>query len=79
MYTVGIDIGGTKIAGALVDIDGNIVAESKVPTPAQDPDALVDAVVALVTELSLGKEVLGVGVAAAGFIDARPTSFMRPT
>ena len=25
MYTVGIDIGGTKIAGALVDIDGNIV------------------------------------------------------
>lgn len=70
MYTVGIDIGGTKIAGALVDIDGNIVAESKVPTPAQDPDALVDAVVALVTELSLGKVVLGVGVAAAGFIDA---------
>ncbi len=70
MYTVGIDIGGTKIAGALVDIDGNIVAESKVPTPAQDPDALVDAVVALVTELSLGREVLGVGVAAAGFIDA---------
>jgi glucokinase len=70
MYTVGIDIGGTKIAGALVDIDGNIVAESKVPTPAQDPDALVDAVVALVTELSLGKEVLGIGVAAAGFIDA---------
>lgn len=70
MYTVGIDIGGTKIAGALVDIDGNIVAESKVPTPAQDPNALVDAVVALVTELSLGKEVLGVGVAAAGFIDA---------
>lgn len=70
MYTVGIDIGGTKIAGALVDIDGNIVAESKVPTPAQDPDALVDAVIALVTELSLGKEVLGVGVAAAGFIDA---------
>lgn len=70
MYTVGIDIGGTKIAGALVDIDGNIVAESKVPTPAHDPDALVDAVVALVTELSLGKEVLGIGVAAAGFIDA---------
>ncbi|MEY4019204.1 MAG: hypothetical protein RLZZ590_504 [Actinomycetota bacterium] len=70
MYTVGIDIGGTKIAGALVDVDGNIVAESKVPTPAQDPEALVDAVVALVTELSLGREVLGVGVAAAGFIDA---------
>ncbi len=76
MYTVGIDIGGTKIAGALVDIDGNIVAESKVPTPAQDPDALVDAVVALVTELSLGREVLGVGVAAAGFIDANQANII---
>lgn len=76
MYTVGIDIGGTKIAGALVDIYGNIVAESKVPTPAQDPDALVDAVVALVTELSLGREVLGVGVAAAGFIDANQANII---
>lgn len=70
MYTVGIDIGGTKIAGALVDAEGNIVDEAKVPTPAQDPEALVDAVVGLVKQLSEGKAVLGVGVAAAGFIDA---------
>ncbi len=70
MYTVGIDIGGTKIAGALVDPDGKIVAEAKVATPAQDPDALVSAVVSLVNELASGHEVLGVGVAAAGFIDA---------
>lgn len=70
MLAIGIDIGGTKIAGALVDANGQIVAESKVPTPATDPDAIVDAVVGLVNELSAGQEVVGVGVAAAGFIDA---------
>jgi glucokinase len=48
MLAIGIDIGGTKIAGALVDANGQIVAESKVPTPATDPDAIVDAVVGLV-------------------------------
>ncbi|NDH65646.1 MAG: ROK family protein, partial [Microbacteriaceae bacterium] len=39
MHAVGIDIGGTKIAGALVDEQGNIIRESRVPTPAQDADA----------------------------------------
>jgi glucokinase len=70
MYAVGIDIGGTKIAGALVDPAGAIVRELRVPTPAQDPDAIADAVVGLIKELSEGVEVLAAGVAAAGFIDA---------
>jgi glucokinase len=70
MYTVGIDIGGTKIAGALVSESGEIVRELKVPSPANDSVALQAAVVAMVRELSQGEEVLAVGVAAAGFIDA---------
>jgi len=70
MKAIGIDIGGTKIAGALVDESGQILSELKVPTPATDPEAIVDAVVGLVDALSQGVEVLGVGVAAAGFIDA---------
>ena len=70
MYTVGIDIGGTKIAGALVSESGEIVRELKVPSPANDSVALQAAVVAMVKELSQGEEVLAVGVAAAGFIDA---------
>ena len=41
MYTIGIDIGGTKIAGALVDAQGAIVREDRVPSPAGDPDAMV--------------------------------------
>ena len=70
MYAVGIDIGGTKIAGALVAEDGTIVRENRVPTPASDPAAIADAVVALIKELSDGVEVLAAGVAAAGFVDA---------
>lgn len=70
MYAVGIDIGGTKIGGALVDQAGNIIRETRVPTPAQDSDAITDAVVQLIQELSDGVEVLAVGVAAAGFVDA---------
>lgn len=70
MYAVGIDIGGTKIAGALVAEDGTIVRETRVPTPAADPSAIADAVVSIITELSEDVEVLVAGVAAAGFVDA---------
>jgi glucokinase len=70
MHAIGIDIGGTKIAGALVDAQGQIVLEQRVPSPAGDPEAMVDAVVGLIQRLSANHEVIGAGVAAAGFIDA---------
>jgi glucokinase len=70
MHAIGIDIGGTKIAGALVDAQGQIVLEERVPSPAGDPEAMVDAVVGLIERLSANHEVIGAGVAAAGFIDA---------
>lgn len=70
MYSIGIDIGGTKIAGALVDSDGNISQHVQVPSPADSPEAMEKAIVALITELSSGNNVIAAGVAAAGFIDA---------
>jgi glucokinase len=76
VYAIGIDIGGTKIAGALVDAEGQIVKELRVPSPAQDSSALVDAVVGLIEELAKGHEVLGAGVAAAGFIDAEQSNII---
>lgn len=76
MKAIGIDIGGTKIAGALVDESGKILSELKVPTPASDPDAIVASVVGLVDALRQGNEVLGVGVAAAGFIDAEQSTII---
>jgi glucokinase len=70
VQSVGIDIGGTKIAGAVVDELGTILAEDRRPTPAGRPDDIVDAVVGMVEGLTAGREVRAVGVAAAGFIDA---------
>jgi glucokinase len=76
MHAIGIDIGGTKIAGALVDQDGNIIREDKVPTPASNSDSVVDAVIALIEALSEGQKVLGAGVAVAGFIDANQSEVL---
>ena len=79
MYAIGIDIGGTKVAGALVDENGSIIREARVATPVSDPVALVDAVVGLVTDLRAGEKVLGVGVAMAGFIDHQQANVIYGT
>jgi glucokinase len=70
VHSIGIDIGGTKIAGALVSDDGEILSELREPTPAGDPAAITDLVVHMIQQLSDGHEVIAAGVAAAGFIDA---------
>ncbi|MCU1556015.1 MAG: glucokinase [Microbacteriaceae bacterium] len=70
MHAIGIDIGGTKIAGALVSELGEIIAEDRVPTQAGDSNAIVDAVVAMIEKLRDGQDVAAAGVAAPGFIDA---------
>jgi glucokinase len=78
LLSIGIDIGGTKILGALVDPEGKILSELRVPSPAQDPDLMVDTVVGLIEELtSQATDVIaGVGVAAAGFIDAEQSHIL---
>ncbi len=76
MHAVGIDIGGTKIAGALVDESGQIIREARVATPDAGGDSIVEAVVAIVQELAAGESVIGVGVAAAGFIDAEQANIL---
>lgn len=71
MHAIGIDIGGTKIAGAVVTELGEILAEDRVPTNAADPAAMFDDVVAMVQRLRTQQPDIGaVGVAAPGFIDA---------
>ena len=70
-FAVAVDIGGTKIAAAGVARNGRLAHRVSVPTPRDDPDALVDAVVALiggVREAASGRAA-GVGVAVAGAVD----------
>lgn len=70
VHAIGIDIGGTKIAGALVSRDGQIIRQLRRPTPAGDREALIDHVVEIVTELAEGEQIAAAGIAAPGFIDA---------
>ncbi|PVW03403.1 glucokinase [Microbacterium sp. Gd 4-13] len=78
MLNVGIDIGGTKIAGGVVDAEGRIVEKLRVDTPI-DGEALLDAVVDMASHFRRSHRVAGIGVAAAGFIDrARRTVIYAP-
>jgi glucokinase len=67
--TCGVDVGGTKILGGVVDEDGTVVEELRVVSPATDVAAIEDAISRLVAELATRHEVSAVGVGAAGYID----------
>ena len=66
----GIDVGGTKIAGAVVDLDGTILEEARVESPASDVEAIEKAIAGLVADLRTRHAVERVGVGAAGYVDA---------
>jgi glucokinase len=66
--TIGIDIGGTKIAAGVVTADGVVEHEARRPTPAGDPEAIDDAMAECVAELREKSEVSAVGLAAAGYV-----------
>ncbi len=68
--TIGVDIGGTKIAAGVVDESGHIIAEDLRDTPATDPAALAASVAELVDALRTEHEIEAVGIGAAGFVDA---------
>jgi glucokinase len=68
MYSIGVDIGGTKIAAGVVDEAGHVVVSLRRATDPQRPDEIERAVVELVAELRETFDVCAVGVAAAGFV-----------
>lgn len=68
--TIGIDIGGTKVLGGVVDIDGTVIAQARRDTPARDSALILDRIVEVVTELVAEHTVDSIGIGAAGWIDA---------
>lgn len=77
----GLDLGGTKLLGVVIDPDdptraGNgVLVEHRVPTPHDGPESLITALVDVVAELrgqarsSLGADVAAVGLGAPGLVD----------
>jgi glucokinase len=75
----GIDVGGTKIAGCLIDDDGTMVAQARVVSPATSTEAITGAIAGLVREFAADHEIGSVGVGAAGFVDrSRSTVMFAP-
>jgi len=67
--TVGVDIGGTKLAAGVVDAMGAVLARTEVPTPTSATSALVASIVDSVTALAAQFTVSGVGIGVAGLVD----------
>ena len=69
---IGIDIGGTKVAGGLVAEDGSVVGRARRDTPhrSTSPAVVEDTIVEVVTELAAAaaEEVVAIGIGAAGFV-----------
>ncbi|MDN5861459.1 MAG: ROK family protein, partial [Pseudonocardia sp.] len=66
---IGLDIGGTKIAGAVVDEHGTILAELTEATPEEsDADAVTVVLVRLIERLRAAHQVSAIGVGAAGIV-----------
>lgn len=62
-----LDIGGTKIAAALVDSAGTLLHESRRPTPASaDPEQVWRAVHQTLGDIAALESVSGVGISSAG-------------
>jgi len=68
--TIGVDIGGTKVAAGVVDPAGRILATTRRDTPADDPHRTEGVIADAIRELAADYEVVAVGLGAAGFVDA---------
>jgi glucokinase len=79
VHTIGVDVGGTKVAAGLVDEAGTILRRTRRPTPSASPDDVEDVIAACVAELSEGTRVEAIGIGAAGFVTAdRATVMLAP-
>ncbi|MCW2569618.1 MAG: glucokinase [Mycobacterium sp.] len=77
--TIGVDVGGTKVAAGLVDEAGTIVAKTRHHTPSQDPAQVQAVIASAVRELATDHDVVAVGIGAAGLVDAaRSTVLFAP-
>jgi glucokinase len=78
-YTVGIDIGGTKVLGGIVDESGAVIRRAGRDTPVEGGPSLTQAIADVALELMKDGDIESVGVSVAGFISAdRKTILATP-
>ncbi len=77
--SIGVDVGGTKVLGGVVDSQGNILLRSRRDTPRQGGSALTETIAEVIRELLATHPVNSVGISAAGFVSSdRKTMLATP-
>ena len=77
--TIGIDVGGTKVLGGVVDEAGKVLTTARKDTPRQGGSALTQTIADVAKELFQQHSVASVGVSAAGFVSSdRKTMLATP-
>ncbi|CAB4874991.1 MAG: ROK family glucokinase [Actinobacteria bacterium] len=78
-YTIGIDVGGTKVLGGVVDESGKVLATERQDTPRQGGSALTQTIADIARTLMTQHNIASVGVSAAGFVSSdRKTMLATP-
>ena len=78
--TIGVDLGGTKCLGVVVDDAGSVVDELRLPTP-KGKEATVEVLTEVASTLrdrQSGRTVRGVGAGVPGLVDATGTLRFAP-
>jgi glucokinase len=69
--TIGVDVGGTKVAGGVVDEHGVVLQQNRRDTPAEDQARTRDTIVEVAAELAAQyPAATAIGIGAAAWIDA---------
>jgi len=78
-FTIGIDVGGTKVLVGVVDESGKVLTTARKDTPRQGGTALTQTIADVAKELLAQHKVSSVGVSAAGFVSSdRKTMLATP-
>lgn len=78
-FSIGVDVGGTKVLGGVVDEHGIVLAHARRDTPRQGGAALTQAIADVALELMRDYEIASVGISAAGFVSSdRKTMLATP-
>jgi glucokinase len=68
--TVGIDIGGTKVLGGVVNDKGEVLESIRKDTPKSGGQDLINVVIEIVKSLQLKHKIVGIGVSNAGIVSS---------
>jgi len=69
-FTIGVDVGGTKVLAGIVDEKGAIVKQVRRETPKQGGTLLTQTIADAAKELAAQYPVTAVGISAAGFVSS---------